>query len=52
MAANNILHFGLAPDETFMAYKDIEMVIGLQDGVLIEPLARMTPRGDHGWAVG
>ncbi len=44
MAANNILHFGLAPDETFMAYKDIEMVIGLQDGVLIEPLARMTPR--------
>ncbi len=44
MAANDILHFGLAPDETFMAYKDIEMVIGLQDGILIEPVARMTPR--------
>ena len=44
MAQSDILHFGLAPDETFMAYKDIEMVIGLQDGVLIEPIARMTPR--------
>ena len=36
MAANDILHFGLSPDETFMAYKDIEMVIGLQTGVLID----------------
>jgi tRNA-splicing ligase RtcB len=44
MAANDILHFGLAPDETFLAYKDIEMVIGLQAGTLIEPIARMTPR--------
>ncbi len=44
MAANDILHFGLSPDETFMAYKDIEMVIGLQAGLLIEPIARMTPR--------
>jgi len=44
MTQSDILHFGLAPDETFMAYKDIEMVIGLQDGVLIEPLARMAPR--------
>ncbi|MEM7134170.1 MAG: RtcB family protein [Chloroflexota bacterium] len=44
MNRNDILHFGLAPDETFMAYKDIEMVIDLQDGVLIEPIARMTPR--------
>lgn len=44
MRESDILHFGLAPDETFMAYKDIEMVIALQDGVLIEPVARMTPR--------
>ena len=44
MAANDILHFGLSPDETFMAYKDIEMVIGLQVGLLIEPIARMIPR--------
>lgn len=44
MTASDILHFGLAPDETFMAYKDIEMVIGLQAGLLIEPIARMTPR--------
>jgi len=44
MAAKDILHFGLAPDETFMAYKDIEMVIALQDGLLIEPVARMMPR--------
>lgn len=44
MAASDILHFGLAPDESFMAYKDIEMVMGLQDGVLVETVARMTPR--------
>lgn len=44
MAQNDIMHFGLAPDETFMAYKDIDMVMGLQDGVLIEPVARMDPR--------
>lgn len=44
MNEQDILHFGLAPDETFMAYKDIEMVMGLQDGVLVEPVARLTPR--------
>lgn len=44
MQQSDILHFGLEPDESFMAYKDIEMVIGLQSDVLIEPLARMTPR--------
>ncbi|MEZ4709969.1 MAG: RtcB family protein [Caldilineaceae bacterium] len=44
MAAQDILHFGLEPDETFMAYKDIEMVMGLQAGLLVEPIARMTPR--------
>lgn len=44
MQNKDILHFGLEADETFMAYKDIEMVIDLQDGTLIEPIARMTPR--------
>lgn len=44
MAALDILHFGLKPDETFLAYKDIEMVIGLQEGVLVEVIARMTPK--------
>ncbi len=44
MAALDILHFGLEPDETFQAYKDIEMVIGLQEGVLVEVIARMTPK--------
>ena len=44
MAAHDILHFGLEPDETFLAYKDIDMVIRLQDGVLIEPIARMLPK--------
>lgn len=44
MAALDILHFGLEPDETFQAYKDIEMVIGLQEGILVEVIARMTPK--------
>ena len=44
MARQDILHFGLAPDETMFAYKDIEMVIEQQQGVLIEPVARMTPK--------
>jgi len=44
MAELDILHFGLEPDETFQAYKDIEMVIGLQDGILVEVIARMTPK--------
>ena len=44
MAAQDILHFGLAPDETFQAYKDIEMVIGLQADVLVEVVAKMTPK--------
>ncbi|HAJ37434.1 MAG TPA: RtcB family protein [Chloroflexi bacterium] len=44
MAALDILHFGLEPDETFLAYKDIEMIIGLQEGILVEVIARMTPK--------
>jgi tRNA-splicing ligase RtcB len=44
MAELDILHFGLEPDETFLAYKDIEMVIGLQAGILVEVIAKMTPK--------
>ncbi len=44
MARRDILHFGLEPDETFLAYKDIEMVIELQKGTLIDVVARMTPK--------
>lgn len=44
MTALDILHFGLEADETFQAYKDIEMVIALQEGVLVEVIARMTPK--------
>ncbi len=44
MAELDILHFGLEPDETFQAYKDIEMVIALQEGILVEVIARMTPK--------
>lgn len=44
MHERDILYFGLAPDETFMAYKDIETVLGLQDGVLLDRLAVMQPK--------
>jgi len=44
MAERDILHFGLEPDETFQAYKDIEMVIAAQEGILVEIIARMTPK--------
>ena len=43
MNTNDILHFGLAPDETMMAYKDIERVMSLQTE-LVRPIARMYPR--------
>lgn len=44
MKENDILHFGLSPDETYQAYKDIEMVMSLQEGVLLNSIARLTPR--------
>ncbi len=44
MVKQDVLYFGLEADETFMAYKDIDMVMRLQDGVLVEPIARMLPR--------
>lgn len=44
MQNEDILHFGLAPDETMMAYKNIHEVIDAQAGILIEPLAEMFPK--------
>lgn len=43
MTANDILTFGLAPDETLMAYKDIDAVMAAQTD-LVEIVATMTPR--------
>ena len=51
MAKNDILNFGVAPDETFMAYKDIEHVMAWQEGSLVRSIARMFPAvvimGEH-----
>lgn len=44
MEENGILTYGLAADETFAAYKDIEKVIDLQDGILLEKVAVMQPK--------
>jgi tRNA-splicing ligase RtcB len=43
MLQHDILYHGVAPDETLLAYKDIETVIGLQEGVLVEIVAEMFP---------
>ncbi len=43
MSQHDILSNGIAPDETLMAYKDIETVIGLQKGVLVDIVAEMFP---------
>ncbi len=40
----DILMIGVAQDETFMAYKDINRVISVQDGVLVKVVARMFPQ--------
>ncbi len=40
----DIIHYGLAADETFMAYKDIEEVLSVQDGVLLERVASLQPK--------
>lgn len=44
MREKDILHFGVNKDETFMAYKDIESVLGEQEGVLLKRVARLMPR--------
>jgi tRNA-splicing ligase RtcB len=43
MTDNDIIAFGLAPDETVMAYKDIEHVMALQ-AELVQPVATMYPK--------
>jgi len=42
MAENDILHIGVSPDETLLAYKDIDRVMALQSD-LVRPVARMLP---------
>jgi tRNA-splicing ligase RtcB len=42
-AKRDILSIGVAPDETFMAYKDIERIIALQNGLLVRVIARLSP---------
>lgn len=41
---SEILYDAVAEDETYQAYKDIERVISIQDGVLVRVVARMMPK--------
>ena len=43
MKENGISYFGIATDETFAAYKDIDIVMSAQQN-LVRPIARMLPR--------
>lgn len=42
MKKNNILYYGVSPDETYSAYKDIEAVMSAQKH-LVTPIAKMYP---------
>lgn len=44
MQTDDILHYGLASDETFMAYKDIEEVLSVQDNILLRRVASLQPK--------
>ena len=44
MRQQDILSFGVEPDETYLAYKDIEHVMALQEGTLVRTIARLYPR--------
>lgn len=44
MKKQDVLHFGLANDETYQAYKDIETVLDIQEGVLINRVAKLQPK--------
>lgn len=44
MSGSDILHYGIAADETYQAYKDIETVLDVQDGVLVDRVARLEPK--------
>ena len=41
---NDILTIGVAKDETYQCYKDIERVMSLQEGKLVDTVAKMNPR--------
>jgi tRNA-splicing ligase RtcB (3'-phosphate/5'-hydroxy nucleic acid ligase) len=43
MHYHDILSIGVAKDETYMSYKDIERVMSLQEGILVRSIARMQP---------
>ena len=43
MKEQDILFYSIAADETISSYKDIEKVMELQDGLLLERVARMRP---------
>ena len=43
MRALDILAFGVEADETYLAYKDIEHVMALQEGSLVRTVARLLP---------
>lgn len=43
MNDHNILTAGLSPDETFLAYKDIDRVMSLQTDLIV-PVAKMNPK--------
>ncbi|KKN03344.1 hypothetical protein LCGC14_1108650 [marine sediment metagenome] len=44
MEDKNISYHGVASDETIQAYKDIEDVMAIQDGLLINRVARLEPQ--------
>jgi tRNA-splicing ligase RtcB len=39
----DIRYVGVAPDETLFAYKDIDRVMSLQEGITVDTFARMMP---------
>jgi len=43
MKHKDILPIGVAADETYMAYKDIESVMAIQEGILVQTVAKMYP---------
>ena len=43
MQEMDILSFGVEADETYLAYKDIEHVMALQEGTLVRTVARLMP---------
>lgn len=43
MQHHDIIGIGIEADETFMAYKDIERVMSIQEGTLVRTIAKMYP---------